>query len=270
MEIASTVMSRAALTFAFAPIEARTSLLMTMTRMPAPMPTEPVEAPRPPAPSSISVVSEALTVMLWFAPGVAVWFTWAPLPIDADVTIAMISTTTEPPIATSPFESAPPAAKLIPLTSPTSGSVIATALPSVASASTVICSVALTVVLGAIDAVVVSEITLTATAAPTAVSPSAPESARFWSLVKPEAATRTLPVEVIEAPELTVALLVTKARLIPTDAETLTSLDCAPEAAKPHAMKSFVEPIGVTASTVTPTPVRLAFVPTVARLSTWA
>jgi hypothetical protein len=58
--------------------------------------------------------------------------------------------------------------------------------------------------------------------------------------------------------------------LIPTDAETLTSLDCAPEAAKPHAMKSLVEPAGVTASTVMPTPVRIALAPTVARLSTWA
>ena len=85
-----------------------------------------------------------------------------------------------------------------------------------------------------------------------------------------EAATRTLPVDVSEVPELTVALFVSTTRLIPTEAETLTSLSCAPEAAKPQAMKSFVAPIAVTASTVTPTPVRLAPVPTVARLSTCA
>jgi hypothetical protein len=269
-EIVSIVMFFAAFTLALAPIDARTSLSRTMTRMPAPMPTEPVEAPRPPAPSSISVVSVARTVMLWFTPGVADWLTCALPPIEAVVRSVMISTTTEPPIATSPFDSAPPAANVMPLMSPTSGSVTATALPMEEVASTVICSVALTVALELIVALVVKVITLTATAAPTAVSPSAPESARFCSFAALEAATRMSPVEVRDALEPTVALFVITARLIPTEAETLTSLDCAPEAAKPHATKSFVAPAVVTASTVIPTPVTIAFAPTVARLSTCA
>ena len=120
----------AALTVAEEPIEARTSLSRMSTMIPAPIPTLPVDPPRPPAPSRISVVDVAVTAMLWLAPGVADWLTCAPLPIVAVVTMVITSTTTEPPIATSPFESAPPAAKLIALTSPTSGSVIATALRS--------------------------------------------------------------------------------------------------------------------------------------------
>src|SRR2546422_1035063 len=81
------------------------------------------------------------------------------------------------------------------------------------------------------------------------------------------AATVIAPVEVTLAPAPTVARFEKMRTFTPIDAATAVS-DFPPAAARPQTMMSFRSPVGVTASTVTPTPVTMALAPIRALLLT--
>ena len=81
------------------------------------------------------------------------------------------------------------------------------------------------------------------------------------------AATVIAPVEVTVAPAPTVARFEKMRTFTPIDAATAVS-DFPPAAARPQTMMSFRSPVGVTASTVTPTPVTMALAPIRALLLT--
>ena len=271
LAVALIVTSPAATTSAPWPMNARTSFVMTSTSIAAPTPALPLDTPSPPAPLLTSLMSDAVTEMSWAAPAVTSRFTRALVPIDATVVSVKMSTTTAAPTAAVSVPTAPPIATEPMLMLPMTGMSDAKTFTPLtdADAATVIASVASMSASAPIVALVVIVNTFTATAAPTAVEPSAPERARFWRPIGALAATLIPPgFEVRVAPSPTVARLSNSTMLTPMEAPTLTSLLVPPAAAMPHATISFVSPAAVTASTAMPWPVIVAPPPIVARLST--
>src|SRR5688572_13152990 len=158
---------------------------------------------------------------------------------------------------------------MLPITGTSSSKTSTRAIDVVASIP--IAPVASTSALKPMYAFVVSTTTLTATAAPTAVLPSAPLRARLWRPTGLEAA-RSIPpgFDVMTTFDPVEAMLSNTITWTPTEPATLTLLDVPPDAARPQTTNSFVSSVAVIAFRVTPWPVMWAPSAIVARLCTVA